>query len=130
MQISMELSEKNYIYNRYLWDMEEIRLSHEAELSTFFQKYILQNKKFKKDDLLNLRTYNIYFIPTSEAYKKWGDYVTVVQAPDEFKEEIISYNQQQIDPFGEIKVCVMSNGKELQLRIIKFSLTEVFDIEG
>lgn len=125
----MELTEKNYITNRYLWDIEEFRQVHERELSVFFQNYILQNMKYSKDDLLKLVVYSIFFIPTSESYKKWGNFVTVIRTPDEYHEEMSDFNERQTDLYGNIRVFAMTHKDQERKEIIEFNVKDVFEIE-
>lgn len=130
MEISMELTSENFSKNIFIWDDQKLRELFINELHSFFQLYIKQNRAFSRDDFQREGAYNVYFVPTSQSYNMWGQYVTVINVPVEYAEEVIGFNMNQDANINLVKKYAIIHREEESREIVTFDVREVYAIEG
>lgn len=129
MEISMELTSENFSKNIFIWDDQKLRELFINELHSFFQLYIKQNRTFSRDDFQREGAYNVYFVPTSQSYNMWGQYVTVINVPVEYAEEVIGFNMNQDANINLVKKYAIIHREEESREIVTFDVREVYQIE-
>ncbi len=125
----MELTSENFSKNIFIWDDQKLRELFINELHSFFQLYIKQNRTFSRDDFQREGAYNVYFVPTSQSYNMWGQYVTVINVPVEYAEEVIGFNMNQDANINLVKKYAIIHREEESREIVTFDVREVYQIE-
>lgn len=126
----MELTQESLTNNLYVWENPKLRELFNLELTTFFQAYIKQNTVFSRGDFQRGGAYNVYFIPTSGSYDLWGQYVTVINVPAEYAEEVLHFNSNQDSNSNLVKQYAIVYGEDEIQIVVTFDMCEVYQIEG
>ena len=74
-----------------------------------------KNRKYSYDDIVNAvleHAINLFFYPTSESHKKYGEYLTIIDLSEEEKSNLRLHLFQNRVHLDSIKVVVMSDLKE------------------
>ena len=128
---NIETSDLNQL--TILWFASEYNLPLREEIEDKLQKLMVTNKRFSREVLFELnfvykRVIAVHFIPTSNAFKEYGAFVTMRKLLD--IEEIKQNYENKIETFGCIKASgFVSEGLESRDLEMSFLTNEILEIE-
>ncbi len=117
-----------------LWETSAGNASLITQIEDVFQQKLNNNTDYSKEFLYHLtinkrKVFTANFIPTSEAFKKLGKYIVVLElslTEEEEKQLLINlYSKPSKHTYGEVTAKILT---ENSFQIIKFNTNEILSI--